>query len=117
MCSFVGYKLLGVNAYTKHPEWAMKLARYLTNSENQLIRFRTSGETPANAEAAASEEVQKAPAVAALAEQSKYGYLQSVADSFWTPSSVFGTIIISGNPDGTDLQKLLDDMNDGITAK
>ncbi|MBR1736972.1 MAG: extracellular solute-binding protein, partial [Firmicutes bacterium] len=117
MCSFAGYKLLGVNAYTKHPEWAMKLARYLTDSENQLIRFRTSGETPANAEVAASEEVQKSPAVAALAQQSKYGYLQRVADGFWTPTSVFGTIIISGNPDGTDLQELLDDMNNGITAE
>ncbi len=39
MSSFTGYKMMGVNAYSKYPEWAAKLADWLTNEENQTIRF------------------------------------------------------------------------------
>ena len=46
MHSFAGYKLLGINAHTKNPEWAMRLAAWLTNEENQLTRFRKRGEAP-----------------------------------------------------------------------
>ena len=31
MASFTGYKMMGVNAYSKHPEWAAKLADWFTN--------------------------------------------------------------------------------------
>jgi arabinogalactan oligomer/maltooligosaccharide transport system substrate-binding protein len=117
MCSFTGYKLVGVNAYTKNAEWAMRFARSMTNEKNQLRRFENTGECPSNINAAANKEVQAAPAVAALAEQSKYGYIQSVAGQFWTPSSIFGVTIAGGNADNKDLQALLDDMVNEITAK
>lgn len=117
MCSFAGYKLVGVNAYTENPQWAMKLARMITNEENQLKRFEDTGECPSNVNAAASDEIKASPAVAALAEQSKYGYTQSVADSFWDPSSIFGITIAGGNADNQDLQMLLDDMVEEITSK
>ena len=86
MHSFAGYKLLGINAHTKNPEWAMRLAAWLTNEENQLTRFRKRGEGPSNIKAAASEEVQAAPAIKALSEQSAYSHLQNVAETFWTPT-------------------------------
>jgi arabinogalactan oligomer/maltooligosaccharide transport system substrate-binding protein len=117
MCSFTGYKLVGVNAYTQNAEWAMRFARSMTNEKNQLRRFENTGECPSNINAAANEEVQAAPAVAALAEQSKYGYIQSVAGQFWTPSSIFGVTIAGGNADNKDLQSLLDTMVNEITAK
>lgn len=116
MHSFAGYKLLGVSAYTKHPEWAMRLAEWITNEENQELRFDERGERPANAKIASSSKVQAAPAMAALQAQSPYGHLQDVADTFWTPTYLFGTVIGAKNPDGTDLQALLDQMVDGITA-
>ena len=62
----------------------------------------------------ASEAVKSDPAVSALAKQSKYAYLQDVAETFWTPAYTFGTIIAAGNPDGTNLQELLDDMVEQI---
>ncbi len=116
MHSFAGYKLLGINAHTKNPEWAMRLAAWVTNEENQLTRFRKRGEGPSNVKAAASEEVQSAPAIKALSEQSAYSHLQNVAETFWTPTFKFGTIIAGGNRDKADLQKLLDVMTEGITS-
>ena len=116
MHSFAGYKLLGINAHTKNPEWAMRLAAWLTNEENQLTRFRKRGEGPSNVKAAASEEVQAAPAIKALSEQSAYSHLQNVAETFWTPTFKFGTTIAGGNRDKADLQKLLDVMTEGITS-
>ncbi len=116
MCSFAGYKLMGVNSATEEPEWSMSLAQWLTNEENQMTLFRLKGEGPSNVKAAASEEVRAAKAIAALGEQSAYGYLQNVGGSYWTPTNVFGTTIAARNPDGTDLQKLLDTMVKGITS-
>lgn len=116
MHSFAGYKLLGINSHTKYPEWAMRLASWLTNEENQTIRFRKRGEGPSNTKAAASKEVQAAPAIKALGEQSNYSHLQNVAETFWTPTFKFGTTIAGGNRDGADLQKLLDTMTEEITS-
>ncbi|MBO4981525.1 MAG: extracellular solute-binding protein [Lachnospiraceae bacterium] len=114
MCSFAGYKLAGVNAYTQNPRWAMLFAEWITNEENQMKRFEMRGEGPSNVKAA-SEAVQASPAIAALGEQAEYGYLQNVADTFWTPTYLFGTTIAAGNPDGRDLQQLLDEMTEEIT--
>lgn len=116
MCSFAGYKLIGVNSATEQPEWSMRLAQWITNEENQMTMFKLRGEGPSNIKAAASEEVRAAKAIAALGEQSAYGYLQNVGGNFWTPANVFGTTIAAQNPDGTDLQELLDTMVTGITS-
>ena len=110
MASFTGYRIVGVNSHTEHPEWAMRLAEYLSNSEAQLKRFESVGECPASISAANSDEVKASPAVAATAEQAPYAYIQHVADPFWDASSQFGTTIAEGNPANEDLQKLLDKM-------
>lgn len=117
MCSFTGYKQVGVNAYSSNPHWAMMFAQWVTNKENQLKRFHMTGECPSNVEAANSPEVQESAAVAALAKQAEYGYIQSVADTFWNPSCIFGTSIAAKNADNKDLQTMLDKMVADITAK
>lgn len=114
MCSFCGYKLAGVNAYTASPEWSMKVAEYLTGEKVQIKIFETSGQCPANTKAANNEKVKQAPAIAALAAQAPYGYRQSVGENFWSAASQFGITIASGNRDGVDLQTLLDDMQKEI---
>lgn len=116
MHSFAGYKYVGVNAYTDSPDWSMQFAEWITNEDNQLLRFQMMGEGPSNIKAAASPEVQAAPALAALSRQSEYGHLQDVADTFWTPTYMLGTVIVSGNSDGRDLQELLDEITADITA-
>lgn len=108
MCSFAGYKAVGVNSHTKHPEWAQRLAEWLTDENSQTEYFKTRGEAPSNVNAAKSPDVQASPAVRALNEQSAYGYLEKVGKAYWQPAYVFGTTLAAGNPDNTDLQKLLD---------
>lgn len=110
MHSFAGYKLMGVSAHSKYPEWSMRLAEFLTNKENQLKRFKKIGECPVNVEAAGSKEVQAAPAVAALAEQSAYSNVQRVAEPFWNAAGKLGISIAGKNSDHRDLQELLDEM-------
>ncbi len=116
MESFMGYKVLGINSATAYPAWCMRLAEYLTNEENQLARFREVGECPANVNAANNEEVQAAPVVAALTQQSAYASRQNVAEPFWNAASMFGITLAGGNRSGMDLQELLDDMVREITA-
>lgn len=63
MSSFTGYKMMGVNAYSKYPEWAAKFADWLTNEENQTIRFEERNQGPSNTNAAASDAVKQVPAI------------------------------------------------------
>ena len=116
MSSYSGYKLVGVNPYSANVGWSMLLAEFLTNADSQLARFEARGLGPANAEAASSSAVKENPAIAALAAQAAYATPQRVGGNFWTPAETLGQILASGNPDGTDLQTLLDTAVEGITA-
>ena len=116
MSSFSGYKLIGVNPHSKFVGWSMILAEYLTNEETQIARYEARGLGPANLAAAASDTVQNDPAISALAAQAAYATPQRVGNNYWVPAQTLGQILASGNPDGTDLQTLLDNAVDGITA-
>ena len=116
MSSFSGYKLIGVNPYSKNVGWSMILAEFLTNYDSQVARYEARGLGPANIQAAASDAVQSDPAIAALAAQAAYATPQRVGGNYWAPAQTLGQILASGNPDGTDLQKLLDDAVAGINA-
>ncbi len=116
MASFSGYKLIGVNAYSKHPEWAAKLAEWISSEENQMLRYRMRGQGPSNINAAASDEVQSSPAIAALLEQSEYSCPQRIGGNYWEPVTAFTEGLLAGNPSGESLQQQLDTMVEGITA-
>lgn len=116
MASFSGYKLVGVNAYSKQRKWASKLAAWITDEQNQKLRFQMRGQGPSNCNAAASKEVQNSPAIAALLEQSEFSNLQRIGGKFWDPVTKFTAEILAGNPSGKNLQELLDQMVSEITA-
>lgn len=116
MSSFSGYKLIGVSPYSKNVGWAMLLAEFLTNEDSQAARFEARGLGPANIAVAESDAVKSNPAISALAAQAAYATPQRVGGNFWSPAETLGQILASGNPDGTDLQTLLDTTVDGITA-
>lgn len=116
MHSFTGYKLVGVNAYSLNDKWAQLFAEWITNEENQMVRFREKGEGPSNINAAKSDEVLASPAIAALTSQAKYAHIQRVGNNFWMPVYVYGTTIMAGNLDEKNLQELLDQMVKDITA-
>ncbi len=117
MASFSGCKLIGVNAYSEHPKWAARLAEWITNEDNQRLRFEMRGQGPSNIAVADSSEIQNSPAIAALLEQSEFSQIQRVGGKFWDPVSEFAGNMAAGNPSGQDLQEQLDVMAEGVSAR
>lgn len=115
MSCFFGYKMIGVNPYSEHKEWAHKLADYISGEENQKLRFKMRGQGPSNINAAKSPEVGQAQAVQAVLAQSEYSQLQRLGGNYWDPTTEFGKTMASGKPQ-KDLQGMLDKMVKKITA-
>lgn len=116
MSSYSGYKLIGVNPHSKNVGWSMLLAEYLTSEDVQITRFNERGLGPSNINASESDAVKADPAISALAAQAAYATPQRVGGNYWTPAETLGSILAQGNPDGTDLQTLLDNTVEGIDA-
>lgn len=116
MYSVTGCKLVGVNPHCENVGWALKLADWITNEENQVKSFELRGNGPSNINAAASEAVQANVAIAAFAKQQQWAAVQTVGSNFWSATETFGQTLQDGNPENVDLQTLLDNMVAGITA-
>lgn len=116
MSSFVGYKMAGANAYSGHVDWALKFADWVTNEQNQILRFEERNQGPSNIKAAASDAVGEVPAIQAVIAQSEYGVLQRVGNNYWDPFVTFGENLAAGNPSGTAPQEIIDTLVAGITA-
>jgi len=111
MRGFAGYKLVGVNASSAHPEDAVKLAAWLTNEENQMKRFTERAAGPSNTNVAESGAVKANVALAALADQLQYSVSQNnVPASYWTAAEGFGTDLVRGNVPDAELQAKLDTL-------
>ena len=115
MASFSGFKLVGVNAYSEHAGVALELAAFMTGYEAQMDRFRMRRQGPSNVAALASAEVQSEPAIAAIIAQAPHAHVQRVGSRYWDAAATLGKILVSGNPEGTPLQSLLDNAVRGIT--
>lgn len=115
MSSYAGFKLLGVNPHSDNVGWALLLADYITNEENQLKRFEVRGQGPSNINAAASEEVAASPAIAALAAQAEFAVPQRVGANYWANSESLGQVLSEGG-NGVDAQTIMDNAVAGITA-
>ncbi len=116
MASFAGYKLIGVNAYSPNVGDAMELAAFMTSAEAQTDRFNLRRQGPSHLAALNDPAIQAEPAIAALEAQSPYAHVQRVGSKYWDAAASLGKIIATGNPEGTDLQVLLDRCVAGITA-
>ena len=115
MASFSGYKMVGVNAYSKHQEWSLKLADYLTNEENQNLRYAKRGLGPSNINASNTAEIQSDLAIQAVLSQAEFATLQRVSGKFWEPMQQFGITMSSGSQDIV-LQELMDNTVAAITS-
>lgn len=117
--SVAGYKMVAVNAYSENAGWASLLADWITNEDNQAIRFAQREIGPSNSNVAASDEVAANIAIAALAEQSAYGVVQSVGGNYWDPTQTFGEMIAQGQlavDDEAAIQEALDTMVEGVSV-
>lgn len=119
MSCYSGFKLMGVNAYSKNSGWAVLLAEYLTNEESQAARFASRQLAPTNLNAAADETVASNIAIAASAAQDVYGSVQNVGGKYWDPTATLGQMIANGELNSADdaaIQKALDTMVEGVCA-
>ena len=115
MIGFAGYKLVGVNAGTRHPEDAVKLAAWLTSEENQMKRLRERSMAPANKKAAEDPAMRDNPALAALSEQMPFAVSQNnVPASYWVAAEGFGTDLVAGNVPDEALQGKLDVLTETV---
>lgn len=116
MACYFGYKVLGVNPYSRHVMWAHKFADYVANEENQKLRFAMRGQGPSNKRAALSPEIQEAVAVQAMLAQSEFSEPQRLGYNFWEPATLLGNTLAAHNPENLDLQELLDTVVSDITS-
>ena len=101
LSGFMGYKLMGVNGYSKNKGEASKLAAFLTNEQNQLKRFRDRGFGPTNKKVAAMTEVMNDPVISTVLEQAAYNRSQkNVPSAFWTPMASLITPLITAKAEG-----------------
>lgn len=117
MASFAGYKMVGVNAYSAQKEWAEKFALYLTNEENQKLRFEKRSQGPSNKNAVESDLVKESIAIQAVLQQSEHASLQQVGERYWGAMEEYGASFFNGEINPSNFQSKLDKLVKDITAK
>lgn len=101
LVSFAGYKLMGVNNYSKNKTDAMDFAEFYTNKENQIKHFEERGFVPTNTEARQSEKVQNDICAKAITEQLKHSKIQTeVPSTLWVPMEGLGSAMVTGAQSG-----------------
>ena len=111
---YFGYKLIGVNGYSQNKAEAHKLAQWLTNEQNQLLRFKTRGFGPTNKVVKANAEVQKDAVISVVLKQAEYFRTQKgVPGAYWTPMASLTKQFADVDPmtvTDAELQALLDSL-------
>ncbi len=101
MVSFAGYKLMGVNNYSKHKTDAMDFAEFYTNKENQIKHFEMRGFVPTDNEARKDERIQADVCAKAITKQLKHSKTQKdVPSTLWVPMEGLGTAMVTGAQSG-----------------
>lgn len=120
MISMANFKFYGVNAQTKFPEEAHELANFLTDRKAQETRFRVRSYAPTHNELASdTKTLSENKVVAALTEQSKHSILQTSIDqvsNFWTPAEAFGTGLIDGTINKSNVKEKLNTFVNAILS-
>lgn len=116
MACYFGYKMIGVNPYSDHLEWAHKLANFISNEENQKLRFELRGQGPSNINAAESDEVKQDAAIQAVIAQSEFSEPQRLGVNFWDAATELGNMLSTGKIQEKSIQAQLDKTVKKITA-
>lgn len=101
LVSFAGYKVMGVNNYSKHKTDAMDFAEFYTNKENQIKHFETRGYVPTDIEARKDGKIQADVCAKAITEQLQFSKTQKdVPSTLWVPMEGLGSAMITGAQSG-----------------
>lgn len=101
LVSFAGYKLMGVNNYSKYKTDAMDFAEFYTNKENQIKHFEARGFVPTDVNARADKKVQSDICAKAITMQLEHAKTQkSVPSTLWVPMQGLGSAMVTGAQSG-----------------
>lgn len=122
MKAFLGVKLYGVNANTKHPVEAMALAEYLSSEAVQEKAFKEKGITPSDKKLQESKEVQdnKLSSIQIKMATPEYSVLMpkiSQMVGFWPPADALINDAYKGNIPESAMQSKLDQLVKDTSAK
>ncbi len=102
MVAFAGYKLMGVNNYSKRKTDALDFAEFYTNKENQIKHFEARGFVPTDVTARQDEKVQADVCAKAITQQLQHSKTQKdVPSTLWVPMEGLGTAMVTGAQSGS----------------
>ncbi len=105
LVSFAGYKIIGVNQYSKHKADALEFAEFYTNEENQIKRFLERGFVPTDKDAMMDQRVQNDLCAQAITHQLQFSKTQKdVPSTLWTPMKGLGNAMISAAVSGGEFR-------------
>lgn len=119
---FYSSKAVGVNAHSKNMAAAVAFATYITNEENQLLRFEKSAQVPAHVDAAANEKVTSDPLSAVISREAEIASVMqpthtTFSSRYWTYANAIPTEIRSGELNKDNIQEKLDTFVASMTAE
>lgn len=101
LTAFAGYKLMGVNNYSKNKTAAMDFAEFFSNRENQVKRFEVCGFVPTDETARQDPKVQADICAQAITAQLQYSKTQKdVPSTMWNAMKGLGAAMITGAASG-----------------
>ena len=101
LVAFAGYKLMGINNYSKNKTDAMDFAEFYTNEQNQIKHFEERGFVPTNVKARQDERIQGDVCAKAITKQLQYSKTQkAVPSTLWIPMEGLGNAMITGAQGG-----------------
>jgi arabinogalactan oligomer/maltooligosaccharide transport system substrate-binding protein len=116
LTAFAGYKLMGVNNYSKNKTDALDFAEFYINRENQIKHFEMRGFVPTDETARMDERVQADVCAKAITEQLPFSKTQkNVPSTLWVPMEGLGSAMVAGAQNGSfDLKNQLKACVDAI---
>lgn len=119
---FYSSKAVGVNAHSKNMAAAVAFATYITNEENQMLRFEKSAQVPAHIDAAANEKVSSDPLAAVISREAEEASVMqpthtTFSSRYWTYANAIPTEIRSGELNKDNIQEKLDTFVASMTAE
>ena len=101
LVSFAGYKLIGVNNYSKEKSEAMKFASFYANKQSQLKHFELRGFVPTDKTARTDERITSDVCAKAITEQLQYSKAQkNVPSTLWVPMEGLGNSMLTAVSSG-----------------
>ena len=111
---FMGAKYYAVNRFSRNPGHAMRFASFITNAENQLIRFDHINEIPSNLEALNNPRVVADPVAQVVEIQRSFAVGQYDLPDIWSVLGAFGGDVREGLVNRTNYVARLDSLANHI---